>query len=574
MYSTKKNVQALVFLLKSHGVRHVVISPGSRNMALVASLENDEYFQCHSVVDERSAVYFAIGLSVAQGNAPVVLSCTSAQATRNYIPGMTEAYYRGTPLVVVTADYSRDQIGQGIMQAIDQTGLPMDAAKISVSLPLVRDKKDESYCVRLINEALLELNHHGTGPVHINMPVEEHWDGGVESLPEFRTIRRVQAADEFPTLSARRILVSIGSGGVLSQREDDAITQFAERHGAVVYVNHLSNSHGPHRFGASLTIESLSPRQLGVLQPDLLITIGGQIGDYAFDAMIRHGNAEHWRVHPDGTIRDTYGRLTKVFEMEITHFFEKYGSHAASQKPDPRFRKEWQSAMAQRTIPEDLPLSHAHIASAIAPRIPPSSVIHFAILSAFRNWNFFDLDPSIECHSNVAAFGIDGCLSTFLGHARGTEQRCFLVIGDLSFFYDMNALGIRGVGKNARIILINNNGGGEFRLYSHAANSAFGDKADRHIAAAGHNGAAGAWLQSMGWGYRAVRSKSELADELDWFLEDSEGPLALEVFTAMDDDSTAVRRMREANMVESVEHRIGKYLPGPVRQAAKSMLRR
>ncbi|MFT3860525.1 2-succinyl-5-enolpyruvyl-6-hydroxy-3-cyclohexene-1-carboxylate synthase [Micropruina sp.] len=572
MYSSKKNVQILVASLKQHGIKHAVISPGSRNMAIVASIERDPEFTCYSVVDERSAVYFAIGVSLAQ-NAPVMLSCTSAQATRNYIPGMTEAYYRGTPLVVVTADYRPSQIGQGVMQAMDQLSIPKDSAKISVGLPLVQDADDEAYCNRLVNEALLELTHHGPGPVHINIPIEEHWNGGVATLPPVRKIDRYAPFDALPVLRNRRIMVSVGAHLPFSPSLEAALGAFAIHYDAVVYTNHLSNYHGPNAVNASLLVTNIGLKHYVDYQPDLLITIGGQIGDYDFDGMMRRLPIEHWRVHQDGVVRDTYGKLSKVFEFPEQEFFSAFLAQGEPAR-SPAYADLWAKGNAERTIPQEIPLSHAYVAAELAPRIPAGSVMHFAILSAFRNWSFFELDPSIEAYSNVAAFGIDGCLSTFIGHSSATDQLCFLVIGDLSFFYDMSAIGIRGVKSNARIILVNNAGGGEFRLYSNAADSNFGEGADRHIAAAGHHGSAQAWVESMDWGYIAVRSKQDLVENADWLLQASDRPLLIEVFTTMQDDSDGVRIIREANTIESLEKKIAKMLPPRVKRVAKAVLGR
>ncbi|MFT3944229.1 MAG: thiamine pyrophosphate-binding protein [Ancrocorticia sp.] len=571
MYSSKKNVQVLISLLKAHGVRHAVLSPGSRNMAIVASLENDPDFTCYSVVDERSAAYFAIGISLAH-QAPVALSCTSAQATRNYIPGMTEAYYRGTPLVFITADYKRSQIGQGVMQALDQMSIPADAAKVSVNLPLVKSTEDENYCSRLVNEALLELDHHGTGPVHINIPIEEHWEGGVRSLPPANVIARHTSTTSMPDISGRKIMIAVGQHFPFGGGEAEALSNFAERHDAVVYTNHLSNYHGKNAVQASLVLPNVDNAHLSDLRPDLLITIGGQIGDYDFDDFTRKIPFEHWRVHPDGKIQDTYGKLSAVFEMGEEEFFRSYLDGRSESSTG--YADSWVKASSERVTPKKLPFSQAYVASELSARIPANSSIHFAILNAFRNWSLFEMDPSIDAYCNVAGFGIDGCLSTFLGHSVATEKLCFLVIGDLSFFYDMGAAGIRGLTSNARIILVNNNGGAEFRLYSNAAERSFGEGADKHIAAAGHFGSARAWVESMGWGYRAIRTKKDLKAGAEWLLSDSDRPLIMEVFTTSHDDSEGVRMMREANTVLSLKKRIASTLPPGVKRTLKSVLTR
>lgn len=572
MYSNKRNVQILVSLLKEHGVKHAVISPGSRNMALVVSLEGDPDIACYSVVDERSAAYFAIGVSLAHGGEPVVISSTSGQATRNYMPAMTEAYYRGIPLVVITADYTSSSIGQGIMQTVDQMSIPVDSAKRSVSLPIVNSVEDEAHCIRIVNESLLELSHHGSGPVHINIAVEEHWDGGVEVLPPARVIERYTRREELPPLLARRILVVVGQHMPFTDQQRSALDEFCVRYGAVAFTHHLSNYHGPTAVHASLLIENLDNRRFAEYEPELLITIGGQIGDYAIDAFARRGRHEHWRVSPDGAVQDTFGKLTKVFEMSEEEFFGGY-TERARESLDELYLDVWAKANVRRAIPAGLPLSHALVAAEMAPRIPAGTVMHFAILSSLRNWNFFELDATVTGYSNVAAFGIDGCMSTFLGHAAATEELCVLVIGDLSFFYDMNSLGIRGLPSNARVILVNNGGGGEFRLYSHAADQ-FGDRADEHIAAAGHFGKARGWVESVGWKYDCVSSEADLKSVGADFFEPSDRPRLMEVLTTMRDDSEGVRMVREANSIPSLESRIVKMLSPEVKLLAKKLLRR
>ena len=573
MYSAKKNVQILVALLKEHGVRHAVISPGSRNMALTISLQSDPYFTCYSVVDERSAAYFAIGVSLAKDE-PVMISSTSAQATRNYIPGMTEAYYRGVPLLIVTADYRPSMIGQGVMQTVEQLSIPIDSAKRSFALPIVHDRGDEAFCARQVNEALLELRHHGSGPVHINIPIDDHWDGGVTELPRVRKLDRYALDSELPPIPTGRIMLAIGQHDSFTDYEIELLEKFSDRYDAVLYTNHLSNYRGTRAVHGNLLLENLASRKFAALRPDVVITLGGQPGDYAFADMMRRIRAQHWRVHEDGRVQDTYGKLRAVFEMTGERFLAHYVDvNQGSEARDEGFRSLWSAANAKRTIPEDLPLSHAAIAARLAPRLATDSVVHFAILSALRNWNFFEMDRSIQAYSNVAGFGIDGCMSTFIGSAMASDRPHYLVIGDLSFFYDMNSLGIRGVSDNARIILVNNSGGGEFRLYSHVADT-FGDSANEYIAAAGHFGSARAWAESMGWHYASVRDISELDRGLDELFKDHGAPQLLEVVTTMQDDSEGVRRILESNTVEDMERKIARKLSPDTKRMLKRVLGR
>ena len=572
MYSNQKNILTLVALLKAHGVKDVVLSPGGRNMPLVRSLESDPFFNCYSVVDERSAVYFAIGISL-EKQAPVVLSCTSAQATRNYIPGLTEAYYRGIPLVAVTADYRSSLIGQGTMQAIEQMSIPVDTNKISVKLPVINNDDDEKYCARLVNEALLELDHHGTGPVHIDIPTDELWAGSVDSLPEVKKIERYVLGDDLPKLDPKKkILIAVGEHAPFSEIEQRALDDFSVKHNAVVYTNHLSNYHGPRSVNANLILEAMDTNIFKEYHPDILITIGDQIGDYSFDNKMKSSQPEHWRVHEDGAVRDTYGTLTKVFELKDADFFSAYTPKGKSSSLQ-SYYDAWLSVSKEKVVPDSLPLSHAYVASVFAPKIPANSVVHFAILNSLRNWNYFDMNSTIQGYSNVAAFGIDGCMSTFLGHSVATDKLSFLVIGDLSFFYDMNSIGIRHIKNNVRIILVNNNGGGEFRLFNHPANE-FGDDANTHIAAAGHNGAAQAWVESMGWEYIRIETKEQLHEAADSFVSVSDKPILIEVFTTMKADSDGVEQMIETNSKLSLQGKIYRKLGPKMKRTARKILKK
>jgi 2-succinyl-5-enolpyruvyl-6-hydroxy-3-cyclohexene-1-carboxylate synthase len=575
VYTAQRNIQILVSLLKQHGIRDVVLSPGSRNMGFVHSVEDDPFFRCFSVVDERSAAYVAIGIWL-ETQAPVAISCTSAQATRNYIPGMTEAYYRGTPLVVVNADYRLSAIGRGLMQTVEQMDLPADTRKKSVRLPDVRDETDAEYVTRLVNDALLEVNHHGTGPVHIDVETVEHWPGGVETLPRAKKIDRYTHGQQLPSLGHRKVLVAVGEHAPFSEEQKHALDAFSLAHNCVVYTNHLSNYRGPCSIHASLFLEGMDGDNFRDIAPDVLITIGHQHGDYALEGKLVTADYEHWRVNPDGKILDPYGKLTKVFELSDEEFFATYSTRAlTAQEANTRqssYYRSWQQKLPARRIP-DLPLSHAFVAQTLSPVIPPGCSVHFGILSSLRNWNYFEIPADVECHSNVAAFGIDGCVSTFIGQTIAADKTIFLIVGDLALFYDMNVLGNKHIRSNARIVLVNNAGGGEFQLYSNAA-SKFGESSNRHIAAAGHFGSAQAWVESMGWSYLAVHSKADLAESARKLVCESDRPVLMEVFTTMQDDSDAVKMLVAENASMSLKGKLIASLSPEAKRSIKRLLGR
>jgi 2-succinyl-5-enolpyruvyl-6-hydroxy-3-cyclohexene-1-carboxylate synthase len=536
-------------------------------------VEDDSFFTCYSVVDERSAAYFAVGLSL-EIKAPVVITCTSAQATRNYIPGMTEAYYRKAPILAITTDYEENFIGQMNMQSLEQMNMPTDAAKISLDIPIIKDFNDECLVNRRINLALDALTHYGGGPAHINLRINQHWIKGEDILEPTRRIMRYLPLDEdWPSIGNKKVLLVIGGHTPFSKSENQAIENFARKYDVAIYVNHISNYNGLKSIHGNRV---LATNNLVKINPELIITIGGHLGDYPLDGLLKNASIEHWRVCEDGKFSDTYNSLTKIFECPESFFFNRL-SDLCKEDSISDYYKEWQTEILKIEIPEDIPLSHSIIAKNIAPLIPSNSNLHFGILSSLRNWELFDLDHSIKCYSNVAGFGIDGGVSTFLGQSVASNVMNFLIIGDLAFFYDMNAIGIRHIRNNVRIVLVNNHGGGEFRLFTHAADR-FGNSSNRHIAAVGHFGeSAEGWVKNNNFEYIAIKTTKELINALNVFTEPSERPILMEVFTTMKDDSDALEIIIKSNMRESqrvsIKQTIKDNIPFFLKEGIKKIIR-
>jgi 2-succinyl-5-enolpyruvyl-6-hydroxy-3-cyclohexene-1-carboxylate synthase len=543
MIVAHKNVRILLSLLKQYNIRHFVLSPGSRNIPLVKSVEDDPFFTCYSVVDERSAAYFAVGLSL-EVRSPVVITCTSAQATRNYLPGMTEAFYRKAPVLAVTNDYDESFTDQMTMQSIRQMSIPSDCANVSVDIPIIKDGNDEHLVTRRINQALDALTRNGGGPAHVNLRINQHWVRGDDELEPARKItRRLPLDAEWPVIGRRKVLLVMGQHHPFSEVEMRAVERFAEKHDVAIYVNHISNYNGAKSVHGNLR---LSTGGFGELLPDLVITIGGHLGDYAIDGALKKAGVEHWRVREDGSYCDTYNSLTNIFECTDQYFFERMTKVAAEEAGNGYYTR-WIGEAGKSSLPEQFPLSHALVAQKLSPHIPDGSNMHFAILNSLRFWEFFNLKPSIRCYSNVAGFGIDGDLSTFLGQSVASDALNFLIIGDLSFFYDMNSIGIRHLKNNIRVVMVNNGGGGEFRLKTHAADN-FGDNSNRHIAAAGHFGdSAEGWVKNNHFEYLAVRTEEDLDRALPILVKLSDRPVLMEVFTTMGDDAGALKSIIDVN---------------------------
>lgn len=542
-YTREINTQIMVSLMKAHGIRYVIASPGNTNTALIGSIQNDPFFKIYSSVDERSAAYLACGLSAETGEA-VVISCTGATASRNYLSGLTEAFYRKLPILAITSSQAISKVGHHIAQVIDRSTIQNDVARHSVTLPIVKDNDDVWDCEIKVNRAILELWRHGGGPVHINLPTTYTKPFDVPLIPEYRVINRITNEILHPSLTGR-VAVFIGAHKILTSADTEALEGFAVANNAPIFCDHTSSYRGKNRLLFALAAgQEMS--DFSSLRPDILIHIGEITGDYASLNMV---GKQVWRVSEDGEIRDTFRKLRYVFEMSEFEFFTHYSKNVTSDSFDYFGLCRDFLEKVRNKIP-DLPLSNIWLASTMAKLIPDGAVIHFGILNSLRSWNFFELPASVSSSCNVGGFGIDGCVSSLIG-ASFANPEClyFGVIGDLAFFYDMNVLGNRHVGKNVRLLLVNNGTGIEFKNYNHHA-AIFGDDADWFVAARGHFGKQSkdlvkGYAESLGFEYHAASSKEEVLALLPRFLDPiiHERPMLFEIFTHEPDESYALKTL-------------------------------
>lgn len=543
-YTTERNVQIVIALLKAHGIRKVIASPGTTNMTFIGSIQNDPWFEIYSSVDERSAAYLACGLAAESGE-PVVISCTGATASRNYLPGLTEAYYRKLPILAITSHRGDQYIGHLYDQQIDRRSIPNDVSICSVTVPLVKESSDEKYCFIEATKAILALTYNGGGPAHINMHTGYSQDFSVKALPTVRKIERYTAFDTLPDLeSGKRIVIFIGSHKPFTLKETEAIDTFCAAHDAVVFCDHTSGYRGKYETHFSLFFTQENYRS-PLLKADILIHLGEVSGDLA-----RLSIGGVWRVNEDGEIRDTFGKLTRVFAMPEEYFFRSYTPDVY--EPSTYFFDACQEELRQAfsKLPE-LPFSNVWMAQQIHDKLPEGCFFHMGIYNSLRSYDFFDLPKSVASSCNVGGFGIDGGVSTLMGASLAHPDKLHLgIFGDLAFFYDLNVLGNRHVGNNVRILLINNGKGNEFRNYGHYC-SIFGDDADRYIAAAGHYGNKSLHLvhhyaEDLGYEYHSASSKEEFLEAVHFFLEPTIGsrPVLFEVFTDTEGESGALRIMR------------------------------
>ena len=544
MYSDEKNVQIVLAMLKRAGARKAVISPGSANAPFSRSVQNDESFEAYSAVDERSAAYMACGLA-SSAREPVVLSCTGATASRNYAPALTEAYYRKLPVIAVMSMNDASDVGNLTTQVIDRSVAPNDVFRAHVRIDHIEGEgKDwETACLQ-VNRVLAETARDGGGPVGIEITIRGRETFEVEELPDVPYVEVHRNGSRLPRIShGTKTLIVLGAQDPYDEWEASALERFVRTHDAVALSCVASGYHGPLSLSGSLAACQLpgNPDE-EAFAPDLLIHVGEMTGDYDANLFLSRLDCPVWRVSPDGELRKTFSRLDEVFAMDSSRFFEIY-SEGLDEAPSP-YRKLWESYDSRlRAECPDLPFSNVWIASVLSGMMPRPSLLHAAILSSMQAWDFFPAPEGVETSANVGGFGIDGCTSTLLGASLvHPEWPCFVVTGDLAFFYDMNALGNRHVGKNLRVLLINNNLGMTFKHSNHYAHR-FGESADVFIAAGGHfvdrfgasaggMSPAGAWAVSLGFRYLSARNKDEFIDAAREFTSPGGGtPILFECFT-------------------------------------------
>lgn len=560
-YTIEKHTQILISLMKEHGIKKVIASPGTTNITFLGSIQNDPYFEIYSSVDERSAAYMACGLARESGE-PVALSCTGATASRNYIPGLTEAYYSNLPVLAITSTQFVGRVGHLNPQVIDRSTPIKDTVRKSIMVEVSHTDEQEWSNVVKINDALLELKRHGGGPVHINLETTYSRSFTVNQLPTVRCIKRLFYKDNLPNLTGR-ICVYLGYHIKWSDDLTKELDTFCENYNAVVICEHISNYRGKYGVDTALLHNQIDGDK-SLLNFDIAIHIGNIVG---FNGVVN--TKEVWRVHPDGELRDTFKKLTHIFEMEEIAFFEKYNEYRSATETTVYESLKEVTKKIENNIPE-LPFSNPWIVQNTKDKLPDNSELHVGILNTLRSWDLFEVKKNVEIYSNTGGFGIDGLVSTLVGSSLYDRKKLYIgIVGDLAFFYDMNSIGNRHIGNNIRLMVVNNGRGTEFRNFNHPAER-FGEKADDFMAAAGHYGNKSKELlkhysEDLGFKYLSAQNKKEYLEIVDEFLTfDSDKPILLEVFTDSKDESDALNLM----------YHIDKTTKGVVKNTIKNTLKK
>lgn len=553
MYTDLKSYQIIIALLKKYNISHCVLSAGSRNVPFVHSVEKDPFFKCYSVVDERSAGYFALGLAQ-QIQEPVVISCTSSTATCNYWPPIAEAYYQGVPIIILTSDRNPEMLGQWEDQMINQIGMFDRHVRKSVNLPLdINNQDDWIYCQRLVNEAFLELNHHGTGPVHINIPMRIYSKSfNVANLPNVVKIERTeilspkeQWVSKVKKLQeAKRILIIVGQRSFYSQDLNELLNIFSQKYNVAICVDHMSNIDCENAINASVALDAryITNAMFKEILPEIVISFGGNVFGGVKNMLRKFkGEFKHWSIEESGKVIDMFQSITNVFECSPNFFFKNILDLSNTNLENNRIYLNKIEELVHSVSYPEFEYGNIYAVEKIVKSIPTNSILHLSINNSIRITNFFSLNKNIKTFANIGTHGIDGCLSSFLGQSCGTSKLSFLIIGDLAFFYDMNALRIRHIDKNVRILMINNHGGEEF-YYNHMWQDEF---SDLHTTAR-HNTTAEGWVKECGFEYISVHNKNEMDIAMNTFIDSNhEKPVFIEFFSEMKDDADCIYKFYE-----------------------------
>ncbi len=545
MTSDKPIAQVLASISAIKGMRHAVISSGSRNAPLVIAFDAQKEIECLSIIDERSAAFFALGIAQ-QTNLPVGIICTSGSAALNYAPAIAEAFYQKIPLVVITADRPPEWINQDDGQTIKQENIYSNYCKASFNLPIEPNQADELwYAQRVISEAFntaMELDNEG--PVHINVPLREPLYKEVEKIKidykiiETPHIERYLSANEEKKLlkflnNAKSKMIICGLHK--PDKELNILLAKLTSDASVAVMTETTSNMQDNKFihNIDAVIDSLDENDKRSFQPEVLISFGGPITSKKLKTYLRkHKPLQHWHVSVSALHTDTFQSLTNVLAVDEKYFVRLLSKQKSKQKSS--YSKEMKdiSEKADKILlayAKKAPFTDLKVFDTIWNSVPKNSDVHFGNSSPIRYANLFETNVHhrINYFCNRGVSGIDGITSTTSGAAFSSNRITTLITGDLAFLYDSNALWNKYLVGNLKIIVINNGGGGIFRLID----SKDSPLLEKYFEAK-HSMKAEGIVKAHNILYYSASNENELKQSLAKLYKDHKGkPAVLEVFT-------------------------------------------
>ncbi|KIX21779.1 2-succinyl-5-enolpyruvyl-6-hydroxy-3-cyclohexene-1-carboxylate synthase [Flavobacterium sp. 316] len=525
--------QSLIEICKAKGLKHIVISPGSRNAPLTIGFVNNSFFKCYSIVDERCAAFFALGMAQ-QLKEPVAVVCTSGSAVLNYYPAVAEAFYSQIPLVIISADRPQEKIDIGDGQTIRQENVFANHILNSANLTELASRDND-----VAIQYALHLAKNKKGPVHINIPFEEPLYGIISEVsvnPEWvdfdeedeNFVLGQEYIQKWNTSEKKLILIGESKPNAIEQ---SVLESLANDSSVIVMTEKTSNLHHE-RFISNIDtiITPFSEEEFEYFKPDILLTFGGMVVSKRIKAFLRkYKPNEHWHVD-ELRAYDTYGCLTKHFKTDIEGFLKQITVKRNSLEGfyQAKMSQIVKDRMSKSEIYlKDIPFSDFKAFEIITKKLPKDIQLQVSNSSAIRYLQLLNVDRLVTVYCNRGTSGIDGSTSTAIGAALASEKQTILITGDVSFFYDSNALWNQYIPNNFKIILINNSGGGIFRILpGHQEENTFNTFFETS-----HNLKANHLAKMFNFNYEIADNSIDLEIKLETFLKLDNRPSLLEIST-------------------------------------------
>jgi 2-succinyl-5-enolpyruvyl-6-hydroxy-3-cyclohexene-1-carboxylate synthase len=541
--SSKKVVSYILGALKSAGVTDVVLTPGSRNAPFSISIANTPFFETYSIVDERSAAFFALGLSQ-QSKKPTVLICTSGTALLNYAPAIAEAYYQRIPLLVISADRPEEWIDRGEGQSIRQNNVFQNYADFSACL--IADEKEGSIRNEEIIQNTFQFLISNNGPVHLNVPFQEPLYELIEcnELPSFQFERKENSVDVLKEIGrslellqeSERIMVLVGQH--IYDDFSTELKEFNQLNQVVVLTESHANVNIENSFPCiDRLIMGLGGNAQQMLAPDVLITVGTNVISRKIKAILRKAKPKHIQVGVNEKSMDTFDCLEVQCNLTPQDFFNSLN--------EIRSKSEWKNELISiqenqvNQVDAWLPsavFSDLTVFSSILNSIPNGTDLQMGNSSVVRYIQLFNQNKELTYFGNRGVAGIDGSTSTAIGAAWKTKKPTLLISGDLSFHYDSNAFWNNYLSSQLKVIVINNGGGGIFRIID-------GSKDTEHLQKFFETSHSSKSIKGIAelynLNYFSATNNDELNRTLPLFFEEK-SVCVLEIFTNKEDNPKAL----------------------------------
>lgn len=528
--------QSIIEICSAKGIYNIIISPGSRNAPLTIGFAQNPNFKCYSIADERCAAFFALGIAQ-QTQKPAAVVCTSGSALLNYYPAVAEAFYSQIPLIVISADRPQSKIDIGDGQTIRQENVFLNHSVFNANLTEDASVENDLKINKAIETAILQK-----GPVHINAPFEEPLyetvselsvEPKITNLEEFLETKIIENEDEIVSIwnSSKRKLILIGGINEANSIDDAVLENFAKDPSIVVLTETTSNLHHPSFINSiDSLITPFDDSDFKELEPEVLITFGGMIVSKRIKAFLRkYKPVHHWHID---TLRayDTFNALSNHFVMEPNDFFKNLlpKTEFVSSKYFSKIDKIYDlRKIKKQQYLSKIGFSDFKVFEKVIESLPKNSQLQISNSSAIRYAQLIEIDPSIEVFCNRGTSGIDGSTSTAVGAAVGSGKPNVFITGDISFLYDSNALWNSYIPKKFKIILINNGGGGIFRILpGHQEKPVFNTYFETS-----HHLTAEHLAKMYQCSYFKADDLSSLNENLELLYSSNEAPGILEVFT-------------------------------------------